>query len=245
MGSYLPPARVTSRHYPQPNLAITGFSDSGRMQGWVDLVGCYLPRWYTRSLTVTHPSTNRARRRITSFIRRTTLTTSPRRLQQNLIHPGHLRHSRSSFIDSKNDESNCRHCSTSAYQRANETARIATICLGLGLRILQPSDLQARHYWIQPSLPTNDPASLFRLRLNSTTRARPDPHRPARTFSRDPGRRPGSPTKSAGRGLCLVGSGRARVVEFSYYRTGATCVGSAMFRHRRVWNAWLTTACSA
>jgi len=33
------------------------------------------------------------------------------------------------------------------------------------------------------------------LRLNSTTRARPDPRGPTRTFSRDPGRRPGSPTK--------------------------------------------------
>ena len=33
------------------------------------------------------------------------------------------------------------------------------------------------------------------IRLNSTTRARPDPTRPpARTFSRDAGRRPGSPT---------------------------------------------------
>ena len=35
------------------------------------------------------------------------------------------------------------------------------------------------------------------LQLNSTTRTRPDPHGTARTFSRDPGRRPGSPTKSA------------------------------------------------
>jgi len=35
------------------------------------------------------------------------------------------------------------------------------------------------------------------LTLNSTTRARPDPTGPTRTVSRDPGRRPGSPTKSA------------------------------------------------
>jgi len=34
---------------------------------------------YTRPKAVTHPSTNRARRRATSFMRRTTLTTTPRR----------------------------------------------------------------------------------------------------------------------------------------------------------------------
>jgi len=44
------------------------------------------------------------------------------------------------------------------------------------------------------------------LRLKSTTRARPDPREPARTFSRDPGRRPRSPTKSV----------RVRLVEFRH-----------------------------
>ena len=39
----------------------------------------YIPRWYTRPKTVTHPSTNPARRRLTSFMRRTPLTTTPRR----------------------------------------------------------------------------------------------------------------------------------------------------------------------
>ena len=39
----------------------------------------YIPRWYTRPKTVTHPGTNRARRALTSFIRRTPLTTTPRR----------------------------------------------------------------------------------------------------------------------------------------------------------------------
>jgi len=38
----------------------------------------YTPRWYTRPQTVTHPSTIRARRRVTSFLRRMTLTTTPR-----------------------------------------------------------------------------------------------------------------------------------------------------------------------
>ena len=31
----------------------------------------YVPKWYTRPKTVTHPSTNRAQRRVTSFMRRT------------------------------------------------------------------------------------------------------------------------------------------------------------------------------
>ena len=34
-----------------------------------------MPRWYTRPKTVTHPSANRARRALTSFIRRTPLYT--------------------------------------------------------------------------------------------------------------------------------------------------------------------------
>ena len=50
------------------------------MQGWVDLVGLLLyTRWYIRPKTVTHPSTNRARRALTSFVQRTPLTTTPRR----------------------------------------------------------------------------------------------------------------------------------------------------------------------
>jgi len=39
----------------------------------------YIPRWYTRPKMVTHPSTNRARRALTSFKRRTPLTITPRR----------------------------------------------------------------------------------------------------------------------------------------------------------------------
>ena len=38
----------------------------------------YIPRRHTRPETVTHPSTNRARRALTSFMRRTPLTTTPR-----------------------------------------------------------------------------------------------------------------------------------------------------------------------
>ena len=39
----------------------------------------YIPGRYTRPKTVTHPGTNRARRALTSFMRRTPLTTTPRR----------------------------------------------------------------------------------------------------------------------------------------------------------------------
>ena len=44
-----------------------------------------MPRWYTRPKTVTHPGTNRARRALTSFMRRTPLTTTPRRQQSPLL----------------------------------------------------------------------------------------------------------------------------------------------------------------
>ena len=36
-------------------------------------MACYTPRWYTRPKTVTHPGTNRARRALTSVMRRTPL----------------------------------------------------------------------------------------------------------------------------------------------------------------------------
>jgi len=39
----------------------------------------YIPRWYTRPKMVTHPSTKWALRGLTSFMRRTPLTTTPRR----------------------------------------------------------------------------------------------------------------------------------------------------------------------
>ena len=62
-----------------PAEAGTRFSDPWGMQDWVDVVGVCVSWWYTRPKTVTHPSTNRARRRVTSFMRRTTLATTPRR----------------------------------------------------------------------------------------------------------------------------------------------------------------------
>jgi len=46
----------------------TRFTYPGGMEGWVDLGAGYIPRWFTCLLTVTHPSTNRARRRVTMVI---------------------------------------------------------------------------------------------------------------------------------------------------------------------------------
>jgi len=43
----------------------------------------YIPRWYTRPKTVTRPSRNRARRALTSFVRRTPLTARPRQVEIN------------------------------------------------------------------------------------------------------------------------------------------------------------------
>jgi len=45
----------------------------------------YIPIWYPRPKTVTHPSTNRARRALTSFMRQTPLTTPPRRILSPLL----------------------------------------------------------------------------------------------------------------------------------------------------------------
>ena len=68
---YLPPGRADIPAHT-PAEAGTRLSDPGGMQGWVDLVGLL------HTEMVTHPSTNRARRALTSFMRRTPLTTTPR-----------------------------------------------------------------------------------------------------------------------------------------------------------------------
>ena len=51
-----------------------------RRDGQAELtwVANYILRWFTRLHTVTHPSTNRARRRVTSLITTNALTTTPR-----------------------------------------------------------------------------------------------------------------------------------------------------------------------
>jgi len=55
---------------------------AGGMQGWVNLVGWL--HTMTRPKTVTHPSTNRAQCTVTSFMRRTTLATTPSRQHKNI-----------------------------------------------------------------------------------------------------------------------------------------------------------------
>ena len=50
-------------------------------------LACYIPRWYTHPKTVTHPGTNRTRRALSSFMRRTPLTTMPRHRQQYVHSP--------------------------------------------------------------------------------------------------------------------------------------------------------------
>ena len=74
---YLPPDRGDIPAFT-PAEAGTRLSDPGGIQGWVTWLACYIPRWYTRPKTVTHLSTKRARRGLTSFMRRTPLTTTPR-----------------------------------------------------------------------------------------------------------------------------------------------------------------------
>jgi len=62
-----------------PTEAGTLFSNPRGMHGWVDLVGWLHTEMVYPPKTVTHPSTNRARCGLTSFMRRTPLTTTPRR----------------------------------------------------------------------------------------------------------------------------------------------------------------------
>jgi len=57
----------------------TRFANPGGIEGWVDLGG-WLARWFTWPQTVTHPSSNRARCRLTMLIEASTLTTTPRHL---------------------------------------------------------------------------------------------------------------------------------------------------------------------
>jgi len=82
---YLPPGRGDIPALT-PAEAGTRLSDPGGMQGRVNLLACYIPRWHNRPETLTHPGTNRARRALTSFIRRTPLTTTPRRQPLSVVH---------------------------------------------------------------------------------------------------------------------------------------------------------------
>ena len=71
-------------------LAGTHFTVPQRVEGWVDLGGWLHTkikcRPGSRTRTVTHPSTNRAQRRLTSLIQTNDATTTPRR---HLRHPFH------------------------------------------------------------------------------------------------------------------------------------------------------------
>ena len=71
------PAEVTFPPLPQPKPVLDSATPEGCKAELTQLAG-YIPRWYTRPKTVTHPGTDRARRALTSFMRRTPLTTAPR-----------------------------------------------------------------------------------------------------------------------------------------------------------------------
>jgi len=80
---YLPPGRGDiPAPLPRPKLVLDLATPEGCKTELTQLAGC-IPRWHTRPKTVTHPSTNRARRWLTSFMRRTPLTTTPRPCQHN------------------------------------------------------------------------------------------------------------------------------------------------------------------
>jgi len=67
--------QLSSRHDDDDDCAYTRRDG----QAELTLVAGYIPRCFTRPQTVTHPSTNRARRWLTSLMRPTTLPTEPNR----------------------------------------------------------------------------------------------------------------------------------------------------------------------
>jgi len=72
------PTEVTFPPLPQPKLVLDLETPKGCKAELTQLAG-YTTRWYICPKTVTHPSTNRAQRGLTSFMRRTPITTTPRR----------------------------------------------------------------------------------------------------------------------------------------------------------------------
>ena len=65
------PTKANTPALPQPVKADTVVLDLPTPKGWkaeLTWVAGYIPRWFTRPQTVTHPSTNRARRRVTTLI---------------------------------------------------------------------------------------------------------------------------------------------------------------------------------
>jgi len=78
------PAEVTVPPLPQPKLVFDLTTPGDAKLSWPSWLVTYWDRMYTRPKTVTHPSTNRARRALTSFMRRTPLTTAPHS-QPNLM----------------------------------------------------------------------------------------------------------------------------------------------------------------
>ena len=60
------PAEVTFLPLPQPKLVLDWVTPEG-CKAELTWLACYIPRWYTRPKTVTHPGTNRARHALTSF----------------------------------------------------------------------------------------------------------------------------------------------------------------------------------
>jgi len=65
---YLPLDRGDCAAFTPTGQVGTRFIDPVRMKGWVGLVAGYIPKWFTRPQTVTHPGTNRVWRSATTLI---------------------------------------------------------------------------------------------------------------------------------------------------------------------------------
>jgi len=75
--------RAVCQYMSQLSLALIASNIYPGRDGQAELTWAagYIQRWFTRLPTVTHPSTNRARRWLTSLMRPTTLATEPNRRQ--------------------------------------------------------------------------------------------------------------------------------------------------------------------
>jgi len=117
--------RWHSRLYPSK--AGTRFSDLGGMhKAELTKLAGYIPIWYTRPKTVTHLSTNRARRALTSFVRWTPLTTTPRRQPTKATEPHYTTPGNKIYLkaSSKNESSRQNSASLSFCTIANDSIHL-------------------------------------------------------------------------------------------------------------------------
>ena len=83
---YLPPdTSECTPPSPQPDRLVLDLPTADGWRAELTLVTGYIPRWFTRPQTVTHPSSNRAQYRLTTLIEANALTTKLRRRREIVV----------------------------------------------------------------------------------------------------------------------------------------------------------------